>query len=48
MAAPALIALAHGTRDARSSATITALVDEVRAMRPDLKVERAFLESARP
>jgi hypothetical protein len=43
MAAPALVALAHGSRDPRSAATITALVDEVRAMRPDLKIERAWL-----
>ena len=37
MAAPALVALAHGSRDPRSAATINALVDEVRAMRPDLR-----------
>ena len=35
MAAPALIALAHGSRDPRSAQTITALVDEVKAMRPE-------------
>jgi sirohydrochlorin ferrochelatase len=48
MAAPALVALAHGSRDPRSAATITALVDEVRAMRPDLRVEPAFLELSKP
>lgn len=48
MAAPALIALAHGSRDPRSAATVTALVDEVRAMRPDLRIEKAFLELSRP
>ena len=48
MAAPALVALAHGSRDPRSAATIRALVDEVRAIRPDLKVEPAFLELSRP
>jgi sirohydrochlorin ferrochelatase len=48
MAAPALVALAHGSRDARSSATIKALVDEVRALRPDLRIEPAFLELSRP
>ena len=48
MAAPALVALAHGSRDPRSAATIRALVDEVRAVRPDLKVEPAFLELSRP
>ena len=48
MAAPALVALAHGRRDPRSAATITALVDEVRAMRPDLRIEPAFLELSKP
>lgn len=48
MAAPALVALAHGSRDPRSAATITALVEEVKASRPDLTVERAFLELSRP
>ena len=48
MAAPALVALAHGSRDPRSAATIKALVDEVRRMRPDLRVEQAFLELAKP
>lgn len=48
MAAPALVALAHGSRDPRSAATIKALVDEVKAMRPDLKVEAAFLEPCKP
>lgn len=48
MAAPALIALAHGSRDPRSAATIGALVDEVRALRPDLRIAEAFLELATP
>lgn len=48
MAAPALVALAHGSRDARSSATITALVEEVKALRPDLRIEKAFLDLAKP
>ncbi len=48
MAAPALVALAHGSRDPRSAATVTALVDEVKALRPDLRIERAFLELAKP
>lgn len=48
MAAPALVALAHGSRDPRSAATITALVDEVKAIRPDLTIEKAFLELSRP
>ena len=48
MAAPALVALAHGSRDPRSAATINALVAEIRAQRPDLRVESAFLELSRP
>ncbi len=44
MTAPALVALAHGSRDPRSSQTITALTDHVRSMRPDLRIEPAFLE----
>ncbi len=48
MTAPALVALAHGSRDPRSAATITALVDQVRAMRPDLRIEPAFLELSKP
>ncbi|MFT4264550.1 MAG: CbiX/SirB N-terminal domain-containing protein, partial [Nocardioides sp.] len=48
MSAPALVALAHGSRDPRHAATITALVDEVRSTRPDLRVETAFLELSAP
>ena len=48
MAAPALIALAHGSRDPRSADTIGALVDRVRSMRPDLRVEKAFLDLSEP
>ncbi|HET7388872.1 MAG TPA: CbiX/SirB N-terminal domain-containing protein [Nocardioidaceae bacterium] len=48
MTAPALVALAHGSRDRRSSQTIKALVDEVRAMRPDLRIEPAFLDLCAP
>ncbi len=48
MTAPALIALAHGSRDPRSSATVEALVEEVRRLRPDLRIETAFLELSRP
>lgn len=48
MTAPALVALAHGSRDPRSTATITALTDLVGRMRPDLRVEPAFLELASP
>jgi sirohydrochlorin ferrochelatase len=48
MTAPALVALAHGSRDPRSAATIQALVGEVRDMRPDLRIEAAFLELSKP
>ena len=48
MTAPALIALAHGSRDPRSAATITALTEQVACMRPDLRVETAFLDLAEP
>ncbi len=48
MTAPALVALAHGSRDPRSAETIRALVGEVRALRPDLRIEPAFLELSKP
>ena len=48
MTAPALIALAHGSRDPRSTATIKALTEQVACMRPDLRVETAFLDLAEP
>ncbi len=48
MAAPALVALAHGSRDPRSAKTIKALVAEVKKLRPDLRVETAFLDLAKP
>lgn len=48
MTAPALVALAHGSRDPRSAKTVRALVDEVRRMRPDLRIETAFLDLAKP
>jgi sirohydrochlorin ferrochelatase len=48
MTAPALVALAHGSRDPRSAQTIKALVEEVRSMRPDLRIEPAFLELSKP
>lgn len=48
MAAPALVALAHGSRDPRSAATVKALVEEVRRLRPDLRIETAFLGLSKP
>lgn len=48
MTAPALIALAHGSRDPRSADTIKALTELVACMRPDLRIEPAFLDLASP
>jgi len=48
MTAPALVALAHGSRDPRSAHTIKALCAEVRSMRPDLRIEPAFLDLSKP
>jgi sirohydrochlorin ferrochelatase len=48
MTAPALVALAHGSRDPRSAQTVTSLAEEVRTMRPDLRIEPAFLELSKP
>jgi sirohydrochlorin ferrochelatase len=45
---PALVAVAHGSRDPRSTATISALVDRVRWLRPDLDVRLAFLDLCAP
>jgi sirohydrochlorin ferrochelatase len=47
MTAP-LIAVAHGSRDPRSGATMAAVVDSVRAAAPDLDVRLAFLDSTAP
>jgi sirohydrochlorin ferrochelatase len=40
--------VAHGSRDPRSAATISALVDRVRWLRPDLDVRLAFLDFGAP
>lgn len=45
---PPLVAVAHGSRDPRSAATVAALLDVVRAQRPDLDVRAAFLELSAP
>jgi sirohydrochlorin ferrochelatase len=45
---PALVAVAHGSRDPRSAATVTALVEEVRRQRPDLDVRVSFLDLSAP
>jgi sirohydrochlorin ferrochelatase len=45
---PALVAVAHGSRDPRSAATVAALIDEVRRQRPELDVRRSFLDLSAP
>nr|WP_255056511.1 sirohydrochlorin chelatase [Nocardia otitidiscaviarum] len=45
---PALIAVAHGSRDPRSAATMHAVVSDVAAARPDLDVRLAFLDLSTP
>ncbi|MBY4129940.1 sirohydrochlorin chelatase [Rhodococcus fascians] len=44
----ALLAVAHGSRDPRSSATILRAVDVLRRRRPDLDVRVAFLDLSEP
>lgn len=43
-----MVAVAHGSRDPRAAATVTALLDAVRALRPDVPVHAAFLDHAPP
>lgn len=43
-----LVAVAHGSRDPRSAATVTGLLDVVRALRPELDVRVAFLDLSAP
>jgi sirohydrochlorin ferrochelatase len=43
-----MAAVAHGSRDPRAAATVTALLDAVRALRPDVPVHAAFLDHAAP
>jgi sirohydrochlorin ferrochelatase len=47
-AAPALIAVAHGSRDPEAAATIEAVLGRVRAFRPGLTVRAAYLELTAP
>ncbi|WP_040834216.1 sirohydrochlorin chelatase [Nocardia brevicatena] len=46
--APTLVAVAHGSRDPRSAATVSAVVDRVRATRPGTAVRTAFLDLNEP
>ncbi|MFH8367604.1 sirohydrochlorin chelatase [Streptomyces sp. NPDC018031] len=45
---PTLVAVAHGSRDPRALRTVTALLDRVRALRPDLPVRLGHIEIDRP
>ncbi|RBO88357.1 sirohydrochlorin ferrochelatase [Nocardia puris] len=47
-ARPALIAVAHGSRDPRSAATMAAVAAGIAAARPDLDVRLAFLDLSAP
>ncbi|MET9009792.1 sirohydrochlorin chelatase [Streptomyces olivaceoviridis] len=44
MRRPVLLVIAHGSRDARHAATVHALVERVRSLRPGLRVETGFLD----
>jgi sirohydrochlorin ferrochelatase len=44
----AMLAVAHGSRDPRHREVISGLVDAVRAQRPGLRVEAAFLDHCGP
>ena len=48
MTAPALVILAHGSRDPRSAATVHALAKHLRELRDDLRIETAFLDHCPP
>jgi sirohydrochlorin ferrochelatase len=45
---PTLVAVAHGSRDPEAFRTVSALLDRVRAMRPDLPVRLTHLELNQP
>ncbi|MEV6433151.1 sirohydrochlorin chelatase [Streptomyces anulatus] len=48
MTHPTLLVIAHGSRDPRHAATVHALTERVRAERPGLRVETAYLEFNAP
>ncbi|MEV6007166.1 sirohydrochlorin chelatase [Streptomyces sp. NPDC051976] len=45
---PPLLVIAHGSRDPRHAATVRALTQAVRAARPGLRVDTAFLDFCAP
>ena len=48
MTRPALVAVAHGSRDPRSAATIFSLVEQISRVRPELDVRLSFLGLSTP
>ncbi|TQK51189.1 sirohydrochlorin ferrochelatase [Streptomyces sp. SLBN-118] len=48
MPSPVLLVVAHGSRDPRHAATVHALVERVRSLRPGLRVETGFLDFNAP
>ncbi|MFJ8631227.1 sirohydrochlorin chelatase [Streptomyces sp. NPDC093568] len=46
--APALVVVAHGSRDPRALTTVSALLDQVRALRPGLPVHLGHIELNEP
>lgn len=47
-APPALVVVAHGSRDPRALSTVNALLDRVRALRPDVPVHLGHIELNAP
>ncbi|MFI9272354.1 sirohydrochlorin chelatase [Kitasatospora sp. NPDC052896] len=47
-AAPVLLLIAHGSRDPRHAATVAALADRVRRLRPELRPATAYLDHCAP
>ncbi|MGV9263484.1 sirohydrochlorin chelatase [Kitasatospora sp. NPDC003701] len=45
---PALLLIAHGSRDPRHAATVAALAEEVRVLRPGLELATAYLDHCAP
>jgi sirohydrochlorin ferrochelatase len=48
VSAPALVALAHGSRDPRSARAVRAIVKATKGLRPDLSIDTAFLDHSAP
>ncbi|HEX6919653.1 MAG TPA: CbiX/SirB N-terminal domain-containing protein, partial [Actinomycetes bacterium] len=48
MTPPALVAVAHGSRDPAAARSVEAMLDRVRRLRPGLEVVGCFLDHAQP